>query len=276
MTMSFAHEGGRIAYDDTATEGPLVLCLPGMGMTRRSFDGLRPLLVEAGYRVVTADIRGVGETDANWADYTPEAIGRDTVALLRHLDAGPAVLFTNSYTGATAVWAAAEAPELFRALVLSDPFARVMPRPNAVMRAATWAVGRFRPLWMLYWASLFKTRKPEGFAEQKRALAANLAEPGRMAALRAMFAADVAPCEARMPEVRTPALVIMGSKDPDFPDPAAEARLVADRIGGSVSMIEGAGHYPHSEFPAETAAAVRAFLASLDSASGDPGRRADA
>lgn len=170
------------------------------------------------------------------------------------------MLFTNSYTGASAIWAVAEAPELFRAVVLGDPFARVMPKPNAVMRAAIWAVGRSRPLWMLYWASLFKTRKPLNYREERAALSANLAEPGRMAALRAMFAADVSVCEARMGEVRTPALVLMGSKDPDFPDPAAEAKLVAERIGGTVTMIDGAGHYPHSEFPAETAAAVLTFL----------------
>ncbi|WP_327005087.1 alpha/beta hydrolase [Dactylosporangium sp. NBC_01737] len=258
--MELSHEGGRIAYDDSGTTGPLLLCLPGMGVTRELYAAVRPLFVKAGYRVVTMDLRGHGGSDAAWADYSPEAIGRDAVALLRHLDAGPAVLFTNSYTGATAVWAAAEAPELFRALVLSAPFARVMPKPNPVMRAAVWAVGRFRPLWMLYWASLYKTRKPADFRRQRAALSANLAEPGRMTALRAMFAADVSVCEARMGEVRTPALVLMGSKDPDFPDPAAEARLVADRIGGTVTMIDGAGHYPHSEFPAETAAAVVAFL----------------
>ncbi|GAA2590777.1 alpha/beta hydrolase [Dactylosporangium fulvum] len=260
--MEISFEGGRIAYDDSRNDGPLVLCLPGMGVTRKTYDLFRPLLVEAGYRVVTMDLRGEGETDAVWADYAPDAIGRDAIALLRHLDAGPAVLFTNSYTGATAVWAAAEAPELFSAIVLSAPFARVMPKPNPVMRAAIRVVGRFRPLWMMYWASLFKTCKPANFAEEKAALSASLAEPGRMAALRAMVAADVAPCEARMPEVRTSALVVMGTEDPDFPDPAAEARLVAGRINAGVAMIEGAGHYPHSEFPAETADAVLTFLRS--------------
>jgi pimeloyl-ACP methyl ester carboxylesterase len=48
----------------------------------------------------------------------------------------------------------------------------------------------------------------------------------------------------------------MGTRDPDFPDPAAEARLIADRLHGDVVMIEGAGHYPQTEYPAETAAAV--------------------
>jgi pimeloyl-ACP methyl ester carboxylesterase len=58
----------------------------------------------------------------------------------------------------------------------------------------------------------------------------------------------------------------MGSKDPDFPDPAAEAALVAERIHGTVAMIDGAGHYPQVEFPAETAGAVLSFLRTVRSA----------
>jgi pimeloyl-ACP methyl ester carboxylesterase len=261
MTMSFVNESGTIAYEDTLGAGKLVLCLPGLGVTRQTYAPFVPELVAAGHRVVTMDLRGEGESDAVWADYSPEAIARDAIALLRHLGAGPAVLFTNSYTGASAIWAAAEAPELFDAIVLSDPFARVTPRPNPVMRAAVWAVRTFRPLWVMYWSTLYKTRKAD--PAERAALSANLAEPGRMDALRAMLAADVSVCEARSGEVRTPALVLMGSKDPDFPDPAAEARLIADRIGGTVAMIEGAGHYPHSELPAETAAAVLAFIRDL-------------
>jgi pimeloyl-ACP methyl ester carboxylesterase len=81
-----------------------------------------------------------------------------------------------------------------------------------------------------------------------------------MAALRAMFGADVSECEARMPSVATPALVIMGSRDPDFPDPAAEAELIAGRLRGDVVMIDGAGHYPQAEFPEATAEAILDFV----------------
>lgn len=248
---------GTLAYDDTG-HGPLVVCLPGMGDNRTSYRHLAPLLVAAGHRVVTLDPRGQGESSAAWDDYSPEAIGADLLHLLRHLDAGPATLVTSSYTGATAIWAAAEEPSAFRRLVLIGPFARVMPRPNALLRLAMTAVGRFRPLWTAYWSSLFKTRRPADFAEARARLSAQLAEPGRMAALRAMFAADVSVAEARTASVTTPALVVMGTRDPDFPDPAAEARLIADRLGGDVVMIDGAGHYPQAEFPAETAAAIRA------------------
>jgi pimeloyl-ACP methyl ester carboxylesterase len=251
---------GTLAYDDTQGDGELVVCLPGMGDNRTTYRHLTPLLVAAGYRVVTMDIRGVGESDAVWDDYSPQAMGADLLELLEQLDAGPAVLITNSYTGATAEWAAAEAPSAFSAIVLCDPFARVMPAPGAPMRLAQAAVGRFRPFWMIYWTSLYKTRKPADFAASRALLSRQLASPARMAALRAMFAADVSVCESRMSSVRTPALVVMGSKDPDFPDPAAEAALVAGRLHGTVAMIDGAGHYPQAEFPAETAAAILPFL----------------
>ncbi len=258
--MELHTDSGTLAYDDTGS-GPLVVCLPGMGDNRTSYRHLAPLLAEAGHRVVTLDPRGQGESSAAWDDYSPEAIGADLLLLLRHLDAGPATLVTSSYTGATAIWAAAEDPSAFHRLVLIGPFARVMPRPNALLRLAMAAVGRFRPLWIAYWSSLFKTRRPDDFAEARARLSAQLAEPGRMAALRAMFAADVSVSEARTASVTTPAVVVMGTKDPDFPDPAAEARLIAGRLRGDVVMIDGAGHYPQAEFPAETAAAILATTA---------------
>jgi len=250
---------GTLAYDDTGS-GPLVVCLPGMGDNRFTYRHLVPLLTAAGHRVVTMDSRGQGESSARWPGYSPAAIGADLLALLHHLDAGPATLVTSSYTGASAIWAAAEEPAAFSGLVLIGPFARQMPAPGAPMRLAMAAVGRFRPLWLAYWSSLFKTRRPADFGQARATLSGQLAEPGRMAALRAMFAADVTGCEQRSGEVRTPARVVMGTRDPDFPDPAAEARLIADRLHGDVVMIDGAGHYPQAEYPEETAGAVLGLI----------------
>jgi hypothetical protein len=51
----------------------------------------------------------------------------------------------------------------------------------------------------------------------------------------------------------------MGTADPDFPDPAAEARLIANCVGGHVLLVEGAGHYPHVELPERTAPPIVAF-----------------
>jgi pimeloyl-ACP methyl ester carboxylesterase len=246
---------GTLAYDDTGS-GPLVVCLPGMGDNRATYRHLTPLLVAAGRRVVTMDPRGQGASSAAWPSYTPADTGADVLALIRHLDAGPATLVVNSFTGASAVWAAAQDPSAFAGIVLIGPFARVMPRPNAALRLVMKALGRSRPLWLAYWSTLFKGGRPDDFAAAKKQLSRQLAEPGRMAALRAQFAADIAPCEQRFAQASVPARVVMGTRDPDFPDPAAEARLIAGRLSGDVVMIDGAGHYPQAEFPAETARAV--------------------
>jgi len=63
-----------------------------------------------------------------------------------------------------------------------------------------------------------------------------------------------------VPEVRARVLVVMGSRDPDFADAAAEARLVAERLHGELVLVEGAGHYPHAEVPDEVGPRIAAFL----------------
>jgi pimeloyl-ACP methyl ester carboxylesterase len=114
--------------------------------------------------------------------------------------------------------------------------------------------------WGMYYASLYPTAKPADFAQYKADLVANLKEPGRMAALQAMLGAPKTDVEGRLAEVRAPTLVVMGTKDPDFDNPAAEAETVAGLLRGSLVMIDGAGHYPHAEMPEKTAPAILNFL----------------
>src|SRR5262245_58813631 len=89
--------GGRIAFDDTGGGGRLVVLLPGIGDARTTYRHLVPLLTGTGYRVVTMDLRGLGESSATFDDHSHAATGSDLVALLTHLDAAPAVLVGNSY-----------------------------------------------------------------------------------------------------------------------------------------------------------------------------------
>ncbi|MGH6655793.1 MAG: alpha/beta fold hydrolase [Actinocrinis sp.] len=263
--------GGRIAYDDTAHPAsgfdqaaaalPLVVCTPGMGDNRATYRHLRPLLAEAGYRVVTVDLRGQGETSAVWDDYSITAMAADLLALVRQLDGGPALLVSNSYTGASSFIAAAEAPDLFTALVLTSPFAREQAPLSVPMRAAVFAVAHVTTAWIGYWSSAFKTRKPADHAQSRKALKASLREPGRMAAVRAMMASDAAASEAAAPNVQCPVLTLMGELDQDFKDPAAEGVIVAGMVpNGRSHVIAGAGHYPQTEFPQETADVILPFF----------------
>lgn len=257
---------GRIAYTDEGS-GPLVVMVPGLGDLKEEYRFLAPKLVAAGYRVVALDIRGHGKSSTRWPDYTSSAIGSDILALIRHLDAGPATVVGTSMGAGAAAWAAAEAPDAIGALVLVGPFVRNISLPwwkSALFQTVvhTAFVGPWGPAaWGMYYASLYPTAKPADFEDYKARLVANLKEPGRMAALQAMLAASKSDVEARLGKVRAPALVVMGTKDPDFGDPAAEAETVARLLNGSVRMVDGAGHYPHAEIPEATAPAILDFLA---------------
>lgn len=253
---------GRVAYDDTGGQGPLVLAIPGMGDLRSQYRALRPWLTEAGHRVVTMDIRGHGQTDARWDDYSARAVGRDALALIDHLGAGPAVILGHSFAAGSALWAAHEAPQRVRGAALLGPVVRD-GQPSWLLRLAV-TVGFGGPwrvaFWMAFWNSLFPSRKPQDHAAARATLAANLREPGRMQALRTMVGLSKASTEAIVARTRLPALVVMGTRDPDFPDPVAEARWVAGLLGTETLLVEGAGHYPHLEMPEQVAPALLAFL----------------
>jgi hypothetical protein len=59
-------------------------------------------------------------------------------------------------------------------------------------------------------------------------------------------------------------LVVMGDRDPDFKDQRGEAEWIASALHGEVMMVPNAGHYPQSQQPEITNAAVLRFLASLE------------
>ncbi|MCL7377635.1 alpha/beta fold hydrolase [Streptomyces sp. 35G-GA-8] len=266
-TQFLAVDGGRIAYDDTRGDGPLVVCLPGMGDNRSTYRFLAPVLAERGYRVVTADLRGAGESDATFADYSTSAVAADLRALVRHLDAGAAVVVANSYSAGAAVIAAADEASAFAGLVLTGPFVRDPKKQGAAVRLAIAVVGRFPRAWTAFWGTLFASARPDDFAAARARLLGQLREPGRMAALRAMAAGGHGASERRLGELAAggpPVRIVMGGKDPDFkPDPRAEADWIAERTDGDVVMVEGSGHYPAAENPRATADAVLPFLAGV-------------
>jgi pimeloyl-ACP methyl ester carboxylesterase len=253
---------GRIAYDDSGGDGAIVICVPGLGDLRQQYRFLAPKLESAGLRVVTMDLRGQGESSADWPDYSAASVGADMVALINHLGAKKAYVVGNSMAAAAAVWAAAELPGAVAGIVVIGPFVREMP-PSALLNGFL-RVAMLRPwgpsFWSMYYGSLYKSAPPADLPAYREALVANLKEPGRIEATKAMIFASKGPCEARIAEVRAPVLVVMGSRDPDFDDPAAEGDWVASHLHGKKLMVEGAGHYPHVEYPDIVAGAIINFI----------------
>jgi pimeloyl-ACP methyl ester carboxylesterase len=259
-------DGGRIAYDDTGGNGPLILAIPGMGDLRSEYRLLRPALQGAGYRIVTMDVRGFGATSARWNDYSAHAVGRDALALLAHLNAGPAVLLGNSFAAGAALWAAHDAPTQVSGVVLLGPIVRDQnPSWFGKLALKVGFAGPWRVwFWTTYWDSLFPSFKPEDQAQVKAALTRNLREPGRMAALHAMISLSKSDTAAIVSQSRVPALVVMGSRDPDFPDAAAEAHWLAGELRCDSLIVAGAGHYPHAEMPDRVAPELLSFLGGVN------------
>lgn len=258
------HENGKIAYDDMGS-GSLVVCIPSMGDVRSEYRFLIPKLVEAGCRVVNMDVRGMGETSVDWDDYTVAGVGADILALIRDLEAGPAIVVGTSMAAGAAIWAAAEAPDLIRGMVLVGAFVRGEGTWFSNLLFSTlfsrpW--GAF--MWIKYFSTLFPTHKPDDFAEYTAALKANLNEPGRLDTLLEMIRASKRASEERIPQVDKPTMVLMGSKDPDFKEPETEAKWVAENLKGTYTMIAGAGHYPHAEMPEITGPLILEFMQTLN------------
>jgi pimeloyl-ACP methyl ester carboxylesterase len=273
MTEYLDVDGGTIAYEVTGAAGPLVVLAHGMGDSRAAYRFLAPGLVEAGHRVAAMDLRGHGESSVDWPSYTRTAIAGDLIALVEHVG-GPAVLVGHSIAGGAATIAAATAPELVTAVVELGPFTRKQHIRLGDLRSApfrrgmthlvgTGVLGSTRQ-WTKYLDVAHPGPKPADWDTRLDEISAMLGEPGRMKAVQAMGKTSPADAGEQLGNVTCPVLVVQGSLDPDWASPRAEGEAIVAALPpglGRLEMIEGAGHYPHVQFPQQTLDAVLTFLA---------------
>ena len=263
---------GNIGYDVAGT-GPLVLLVPGMGDLRSTYRFLAPTLHSNGYRVACTDLRGHGDSDATFSSYGDVETAGDIMALIEELG-GPAVIVGNSMAAGAAALVAADRPDLVEGLVLVGPFVR-NGKMGAIQRillrvamARPWAATS----WKSYMPKLYAGHRPDDFDEYRDTVVAGLRRPGYAKAFSLTTRTDHDPAEARLTDVSSPTVVIMGERDPDFPDPSEEATWIAETLNASVVMVPEAGHYPQSQQPEFAAEAVLDFLATLKLGTGNPER----
>jgi pimeloyl-ACP methyl ester carboxylesterase len=150
--------------------------------------------------------------------------------------------------------------------VLVGPFVR-NPTVSAVQRIVLRAA-MARPwaalTWKAYLPKLYAGQRPDDFGSYRSEVVASLRRPGYAKAFSLTTRTSHGPAQARLAGVTAPVLVVMGEQDPDFPDPAGEAhwiaRALAAQATAQVVMVPEAGHYPQSQRPGVTTAAVLRFL----------------
>ncbi|MFF4028935.1 alpha/beta fold hydrolase [Streptomyces sviceus] len=262
----FASADGDIAFRDTGTGAPVVLVHAGY-VDHRLFEAQTPALA-AEHRVIAVDVRGHGwsanaSEPFRWAD--------DLAGLLRHLDAGPAVLVGLCMGAAVATDTVLEYPELVRALVVSGG------GTSAFEYADPWTVERA--------AESARMLAAGDIADWIETFAKNVSGPHRtvdevdpevVRHMREMATHTISkhtvgetnwlvPLDdpwSRVPKIDVPVLAVHGALDAADGIDMAE-RLVRTVPDGRSVTIEGAGHFPNLEKPEEFNAIVLDFLRSL-------------
>lgn len=268
-------DGGSLAYE-TIGEGPLVLLSPGMADTRATYRFLAPLLADAGYRALSVDLRGHGQSSTGWSSYDRTDTAADLSQVIRALDLGPAAIVGQSFSGGSATIAAAMYPDLVAAIVEIGPFTRppkfsvgAFLRNDHNYRTGALLLGGFAlsgkvETWVKYLDVAYPGRKPSDWDTWLGSLQTSLREPGRIEAARGMLKSKPVDAGEQLANVSCPTLILMGTADSDFADPEAEAAAIVALLPeglGTYRMIDAAGHYPHAQYPDDVAAAIVAFLA---------------
>ncbi len=257
--------GRTIAFDDTGGDGQLVVMLPGAGDLRSEYRFLAPALAVRGERVVTVDLRGHGESSAEWPAYGMAETASDLIALLDHLQAGPATVVATSFSPTAALWAAADRPDLINGLVLISAHLDDAPAWQRLPLALLLRLPFAGKLWANQYRNWHPGAAPADLDDHAQALTDMLADSRRRTAVRKTLIASRDGLDGRIERVRVPTLVIMGGADSHFRDPAAEGASIAARTGGTLVMVFNAGHYPHAEYPDQVDAAISGFLAETSS-----------
>ena len=258
----------KLAYDDSG-KGPLIICLPSLGDVRAEYRYLVPELTASGFRVVTMDLRGMGESDAYWPSYNVTDMGNDVLKLIHHLQSGPAIIIGTSKSAGSAICAAAEEPGLVKGLVLISPVARDITDTMPLWAGKLLFTFLFlnpwgRWVWKKYYPTLYPSHRPGDFDLYLKNLITNLKEPGRLTSVRKMITSSNRASDDRIHEITIPVQIIMGSKDPDFKNPEKEARyLVRQMKDSKYTIIPDVGHYPHAEIPEKANPLIISFLNSL-------------
>lgn len=261
---SFARlsNGLRLAYvEQGRRDGPAVIMLHGYTDSHRSFDLLRPHLPES-WRVIAVTARGHGQSDKPASGYAVADMASDVRALLDVFGIERAIVVGHSMGAAIALQVAADYPERVSGLVLMGAFAEFQDKPAvAELADAVMAFGeRVDPEFVLaFQESTFAELIPQRFLDT--VIAESLRCPAHVwrSALQAQLSAAIVEAALR---IQAPALLIRGEEDAFVPQ--SDQLTLRDTLPSArIVTMQGVGHAPHWERPAQAAALIQGFASEL-------------
>lgn len=240
-------------------QGPAVMFSNSLGTDLRVWDELIPHLPQ-GLRLVRYDKRGHGLSEETPGPYSIETLADDAAALIEALGLKKVVFVGLSIGGLIGQSLAARRPDLLAGLVISNSAAKIGDaamwgaRIEAIRRNG---LGSIAEPTMERWFSPAFRATPELAAWQ--AMLERQPVEGYVACCAAIAGADLRDSTAGL---ALPVQLIAGSADGSTPPELVQATagLIAD---ARFEVIDGAGHLPCVEAPADYARILTRFLTEI-------------
>ncbi|MFE1321001.1 alpha/beta fold hydrolase [Kitasatospora phosalacinea] len=256
--------GATLHYDEAGpADGTAVVLLHGHPFDRTLWAPQAGALAAAGYRVITPDLRGYGESDVTPGKVLLADFADDTAALLDHLGVGRAVVGGVSMGGQIAMEFHLRHRRRVLALVLSDTSAPAETeegrafRNRLADRLLAEGMGGYADEVIDKMLAPYNVTALPGTAARVLGMMRATDPRGAAAALRGR--AERPDYRDTLRTVTVPTLLLVGADDPYTPVTDAEAirALVPHAV---LTVVHDAGHLPGAEQPERFNAALLDFL----------------
>ena len=245
----------QLAYTDTGLGLPVVL-LHGYPFNRTLWNEQVSALSN-GYRVITPDLRGLGESDASPSEdgagpraATMNRMAQDVAALLDHLEISRAVIGGLSMGGYVALAFYKQFPSRVRALILADTRAQAdteegkqTRRQQAEKALAEGMAGIADSMLPKLLTPDTVSKRPE-VVKRVRDMMLKTKPEGAAGALLGM--AEREDQTSLLSRISCPTLILVGQEDPITPVPDSE-KMHREIAGSRLVVIETAAHVSNLE-----------------------------
>ena len=262
----------ELHYDDYGTGKPVVL-IHGWPLSGRTWENQVPALIEAGYRVITYDRRGFGDSSQPWDGYDYDTFTADLNTLIEHLDlrevtlvgfsmgGGEVVRYIGTYGAgriAKVVLASAVPPFLYKSAenpggaMDDDAIAGLLGgvKSDRIAFLDEFTTGFFSA------GSELKVSQAQ--REYARDIAAFASPKGTMDCVTAFARTDF---RGDLAKITVPTLVIHGDSDGIVPFEASGKRSAETIEGSELVVIKGGPHGINASHAQEFNEALLGFLA---------------
>ena len=238
----------QLAYEDTGLGQPVVL-LHGYPFNRSLWTEQVSALSNS-YRVVTPDLRSLGESDARPGAATMNRMAQDVAALLDRLEISRAVVGGLSMGGYVALAFYKQFPSRVRALVLADTRAQADTEDGKQTRFQQAEKATAEGMAGIADSMLPKLLTPETVSKHpeivKRVRDMMLKTKPEGAAGALLGMAEREDQTPLLPQITCPTLILVGREDPITPVQDSE-KMRREIAGSRLVVIDNASHVSNLE-----------------------------